>query len=415
MFCPFCGKHFSQLARFCFSCGRTLDFLKEQTEEEIMDLCVGYFNAGHSYGVIVDMMFTLHGVSLSLLSLKTKLKEAGLFHRKQYSSTNAVRNAIRLELRGPGQLFGYRKMWQVLKQKYRLRVKRDVVMLLLQELNPRGCEMSARRRFVRRTYHSMGPNYLWHADGYDKLKPFGLALSGCIDGFSRKILWLVCGPTNNDPSVIAHNFLSCVRNLGVVPMRLRTDCGTENGTMAAIQCTLRQQHTDYFSGASSHMYGSSTNNQRIESWWSIFRKGRSQFWMELFADLRDAGHFNGSHEHQCLVRFCFTEVLQKDLDECVTLWNSHRIRTSRTASCPGGVPNELYYLPHRFGSRDCGFGIQQTELDVFPEARLSISPCGDPDIQEYLDFVMEHIQLQMPNNWEAASELYLQLKDIAQL
>lgn len=74
---------------------------------------------------------------------------------------------------------------------------------------------------------------------------------------------------------------------------------------------------------------------------------RCQFWMELFADLRDAGYFNGSHEHQCLLRYCFGDVIQKDLDECVRLWNSHRIRPSRTASCPGGLPNELYYLPHR--------------------------------------------------------------------
>ena len=210
------------------------------------------------------MMATLHGVRMSLCGLKNKLKEAGLSRRKGYSPSNIVRSVIRLELRGPGQLFGYRTMWQVLKQKYQLTVKRDDVMVLLRELNPVGCER--RLRFVRRTYHSMGPNYLWHADGYDKLKPFGLAISGCIDGFSRKVLWPVCGPTNNNPSVIAANYMSCVRSLGLVPMRLRTDCGTENGTMAAIQCTLRHQHTDDFSGASSHMYGTSTSNQRIESW-----------------------------------------------------------------------------------------------------------------------------------------------------
>lgn len=46
--------------------------------------------------------------------------------------------------------------------------------------------------------------------------------------------------------------------------------------------------------------------------------------------------------------FCFTEVLQKDLDDCVDLWNKHWIRPSRVASCPGGIPNELYLLPHRY-------------------------------------------------------------------
>ena len=28
------------------------------------------------------------------------------------------------------------------------------------------------------------PNFLWHCDGYDKLKPFGIAIHGCIDGYS---------------------------------------------------------------------------------------------------------------------------------------------------------------------------------------------------------------------------------------
>ncbi|RXN26725.1 macrophage mannose receptor 1-like isoform X2 [Labeo rohita] len=106
---------------------------------------------------------------------------------------------------------------------------------------------------------------------------------------------------------------------------------------------------------------------------------------------------------------------KKDLDECVRLWNSHRIRRSRTAACPGGVPNELYYLPHRFGSRDCGFQIEQAELDALLEASLSMTPCGDPNMQEYLDFAMEHNQLQMPENWESASELYMKLKEMAQI
>ncbi|XDV29436.1 hypothetical protein PO909_032566 [Leuciscus waleckii] len=250
-------------------------------------------------------------------------------------------------------------MWLVLLQKHKLRVKRDDIMRLLQELNPQGTEQRTRRRFIRRTYHSMGPNYLWHVDGYNKLKQFGFGISGCIDGFSRRVLWLTCGHTNNDPAVIAHNYTSCVQRLGVAPMRLRTDCGTENGTMAAIQCNLRHHHRDYYAGSRSHMYGTLMSNQRIESWWSSFTKARAQFWIELFGDLRNEGHFNGSNRHQFLLQFCFQNVLQADLDECVELWNKHRIRPSRLAMCPGGVPNELYHLPHRYGSRDCGFAVDE--------------------------------------------------------
>ncbi len=74
----------------------------------------------------------------------------------------------------------------------------------------------------------------------------------------------------------------------------------------------------------------------------------------------------------------------------------------------------VFYL-HRFGSRDCGFQIEQAELDALPEACLSMTPCGDPNMQEYLDFAMEHNQLQKPENWESASELYMKLKEMAQL
>jgi hypothetical protein len=47
-----------------------------------------------------------------------------------------------------------------------------------------------------------GPNYVWHTDGYDKLSPFGLYIHGCIDGYSRKVLWLKLAPSNKDPGIV---------------------------------------------------------------------------------------------------------------------------------------------------------------------------------------------------------------------
>ena len=42
-----------------------------------------------------------------------------------------------------------------------------------------------------------------------KLKRWSLCVHGCVDGFSRKILWLVSSSTNNDPIVIGNCFLQC--------------------------------------------------------------------------------------------------------------------------------------------------------------------------------------------------------------
>ena len=57
-------------------------------------------------------------------------------------------------------------------------------------------------RLVRRRYYARGPNYVWHVDGYDKLKPYCFCIHGAIDGYSRKILWLEVADTNNHPTVI---------------------------------------------------------------------------------------------------------------------------------------------------------------------------------------------------------------------
>lgn len=56
---------------------------------------------------------------------------------------------------------------------------------------------------------------MWHLDGYDKLKPFGFPIHGCMIhssfSYSRKILWL---PTNNDPKVVATYYLKATVDYG---------------------------------------------------------------------------------------------------------------------------------------------------------------------------------------------------------
>ncbi len=238
-----------------------------------------------------------------------------------------------------GRFGGYRSMWRVLLQKYRLQVQRNVVMEILHQVDSVSVESRRCRRLRRRTYESLGPNYIWHIDGYDKLRPYGFLISGCIDGFSRRLLWLKCAFTNHDPKVISGYYISCVDKVGGIPYRTRTDCGTENVLVAACQVFLSNRRN-------GHLYGTSPGNQRIEAWWSFFRHHRAQWFIDLFEDLirMDAFHTGNIQEIECL-RFCFMDVLNSDLADVVRMWNSHRIRPSSGARCPAGVPDELYFLP----------------------------------------------------------------------
>lgn len=125
---------------------------------------------------------------------------------------------------------------------------------ILKELDPDRVEERRRHRLKRRVYQSAGPNECWHVDGYDKLKPFGFPIHAAVDGYSRRVLWLKVERTNNKPEVIANHYLECVKELQGCPRLLRTDPGTENGIMATMQCYLRANDGDEFSGEKAHRY-----------------------------------------------------------------------------------------------------------------------------------------------------------------
>ena len=77
-------------------------------------------------------------------------------------------------------------------------------MQILQELDPDASALRKARKLQRRSYAvSQGPNATWHVDGYDKLKSYGLPIHGCVDGFSRRIMWLKVCKSNSDPVIPA--------------------------------------------------------------------------------------------------------------------------------------------------------------------------------------------------------------------
>ncbi|MEQ2301372.1 hypothetical protein AMECASPLE_035159 [Ameca splendens] len=127
------------------------------------------------------------------------------------------------------------------------------------------------------------------------------------------------------------------------------------------------------------MYETSTSNQRIKSLWSYFRKQRSQFWMDLFNDLRESHLFNGSRQHMILVRYCFLGVLQKELDKCKQLWNTHTIRPVRQSKCLSGKPEAMHHLPHRFNGRNCGFPASAQALSQFNTLMPTAGTPSDDD------------------------------------
>ena len=273
------------------------------------DIIRSYFHMGLKYQEIVYALENLHGIRLSLRQLIRILNKASLFRRKNETDIMTTIDFIMTEHRSSGCLHGYRWMYQKLKC-HGLNARKEDVRVLLGILDPEGTKLRKRHRLRRRLYFSKGPNYIWHLDSYDKLRPYGICINGCIDGFSRKMLWVNAYHTSSDPRIIGGYFIQAVEQFGGCPRIIRGDKGTENAQVRDLQRFFRRNGDDAFHGMRSFMYGRSTSNQRIESWWGFLRKQCVEYWLAFFDQIKADGYFDGGFLDKNLVLFCFLSYIQ---------------------------------------------------------------------------------------------------------
>ena len=334
--------------------------------DDVRTAVTNYFHQGYNNYEILAFLSLLHGVVMSLRTLKRWLKRLQLkraSQRNEASLENIV-TAILMEMESSvGSFVGYREMTRQLRMKHRLIVRRDTVMRAMRVIDPEGVEARKRRRLRRRQYNTPGPNFLWHIDGWDKLKPYGFSVHACIDGFSRRLLWLEVSTTNKHPNVVVDYFLSTVQQLGGVPRLVRTDKGTENIWISVMQKLLRMDQDDNLAGHKSFIEGRSTANQRIEAYWSKLRLGGGGWWMNFFKDLRDSGVY-ADHDplHQECLKFCFMNVLRKELNSIAEMWNVKDIQVKKNAQLYGGKPDVMYFLPDVYGKKN--YLVPTNENDV---------------------------------------------------
>ena len=160
---------------------------------------------------------------------------------------------------------GYRQMTEIISLKYGVNISKEHVRKALVDIDPEGVSMRKKKTIKRRTYETNGPFEVFHIDENDKIKRFGFAIHGCIDGYSGKFIWLFVSTTNNDLLVVANFYLKAIITLGRAPNTLRMDLGTEN-----VYCEKLQVF--FTKNSNSFLYAASTRNERIEAFWSRITK-----------------------------------------------------------------------------------------------------------------------------------------------
>ena len=128
------------------------------------------------------------------------MRHFGVYYNDNTVLVQGVEQAVKKELEGPSKLLGYRAMHKKVRQKYDILVTRDQVYDVMYDLDPEG--LTARggvgAKKIRRkkgNFSSKGPNWIHSLDEHDKLmgyqnSTFSVAIYGCLDTASRKLLWL---------------------------------------------------------------------------------------------------------------------------------------------------------------------------------------------------------------------------------
>ena len=260
-------------------------------------------------------------------------------------------------------------MNQKLRTEHDIKVPRNVVYNVMTEVDPDGLKKRSvinKKKKRDQVFKSDGPDFVWSLDGHDKLCgyqnwTFPLGVYGCIDTFSRKMLFIFVAQSNSNPKLIGRRYFDYLYSMKILPTYLRIDKGTETGKMATIHAYLAGQTGDMEDPTDAVIYGPSTTN-KIE-WWLDLHERLEKFFKSQLQCLLNGKDYNSHNDlHRQLLAYVYIPIVQRECDIFVRNWNSHRIRNQGKPGIPSGIPDHLYSFPENYGGVQMGTSLNSEQL-----------------------------------------------------
>ncbi len=319
------------------------------------DVLEGLRELGFTWSKIAQMF------GVSRWTIARRVKEYGLENLQGFSdvSDDVLDNIVKDFVARHGRTVGQVYIAGFLKASG-FRIQRQRVRECLVRLDPENRVLRWGCAIARRVYSVPWPNSLWHLDGHHSLIRWGLVIHGCIDGFSRRVVFLKCSPNNYARTVLNLFMESIANDGGLWPSRIRVDRGVENVLVCE---AMVNRHGE---GRGSFVAGPSTRNQRIERLWREVFRCVCYFYYYLFYALEQSGMLDLDNAlHMFILHLVFVPRINFSLEEFMTTFNDHKVRTAGNWS-----PNQMWLN----GMMNPNNPLSAGEVDEVPE---DISIYGD--------------------------------------